>query len=290
MKLIPDKTTYQNGIALNEYIITKHNDYCAALPQISISPRSISIYSFPDVPIKSYISLAEFYSRQVYYNNFKGLIPHYFVDSISIWKLLEDNMISNFNKGIVIVMCGSNQKVKIRTVDLICKLLKTYDLGLQNVNIINNSTPMFFDLLEDKVNKLGLPTFKIDNVEDEAMIKNIDRAASCNFEVYFNHQWQKPIKGKAIQAIRLTIDEGDLFYRTHLINGGWLPWVNQGEMSGSEASYIDGFQIKYISKQYKILYRFSTLNSKLISWRSENITIPTKHYLDNFEFKMEKIE
>ena len=32
--LKPDKTTYQNGIANNEYIITKHNDYCAALPQI----------------------------------------------------------------------------------------------------------------------------------------------------------------------------------------------------------------------------------------------------------------
>ena len=287
--LKPDKTIYQNGIANNEYIITKHNDYCAALPQIQVSPYSISIYSFPDVPIKSYISLAEFYSRQVYYNNFKGLIPHYFVDAISIWKLLEDNMVSSFNKGIVVVICGSSQKAKIRAVDLVCRILKNHDLGLQNVNIVNNSNPMFFDLLEEKVNKLGLPSFKMDNVEDEPIIENIDKAAHCSFEVYFNHQWQQPIKGTPIQAIRLKVSEGELFYRTHLINGGWLPWVEQSEMSGSEASYIDGFQIKYISDKYKLLYRFSIINSKFISWKVDNIAIPTKHYLDNFDFKIEEI-
>lgn len=286
--LKPDKSYYQKGITLNEYFMINHNDSCAALAKNTISPHSIVIYSFPDVPLKSYISLAEFYSRQVYYNNFRGLVPHYFIDSIAIWQLLPENICSSFPNSkdkIIIVICGSNQKAKIRTVDLVCRILKTYNLGLNSVNLVNNSSPMFFDLLEEKINKLGLPTF----ITTEEPAKTIDEAAHCDFQVYFNSQWQSPVRGSAIQAIRIKVNEGELFYRTHLINGGWLPWVSSGEMSGSAASYIDGFQIKYISDKNKILYRFSVLNSKPISWRTTNINVPTKQYLDNFEFKIEPI-
>lgn len=285
-----DKYSYQNGITLNRFLLINHNDYngCAALPQNQIKPHNITIYSFPDVPIKSYISLSEFYSRQVYYNKLKGLVPHYFIDQISAWQLLEENQESSFSNSkdnIVIVICGSNQKAILRTVDLVCRILQTYNLGLNNIKIINNSVPMFFDLLEDKINKLGLPVFYN---EDEVIEENIDKAAHCDFQVYFNSEWQQPIVGKAIRAIRIKVSEGELSYRTHLINGNWLPWVNDGEMSGSAASYIDGFQIKYISDKYKILYRFSIINSKPISWRTTNIPIPTKKYLDSFEFKIEE--
>ena len=286
--LKPDKSYFQNGITLNEFFITNHSNNCAALSKNNMNPSNITIYSFPDVPIKSYISLAEFYSRQVYYNNFKGLIPHYLIDSIAIWQLLPENIESTFPNSknkIIIVICGDNQKAKIRTVDLACKILKTYNLGLNNINLVNNSNPMFFDLLEEKINKLGLPAF----VTAEEPAEIIDKAAHCDFQVYFNSKWQAPIRGCAIQAIRIKVTEGELYYRTHLINGGWLPWVSNGEMSGHTASYIDGFQIKYISKQNKILYKFSIINSKPISWRTTNILVPTKQFLDDFEFKIEPI-
>jgi hypothetical protein len=50
---------------------------------------------------------------------------------------------------------------------------------------------MFFDLLEEKVNKLGLPMFASieDEVKPEKTVEIIDRAAHCEYEVYFNHQW-----------------------------------------------------------------------------------------------------
>jgi len=65
---------------------------------------------------------------------------------------------------------------------------------LNSVNLINNSTPMFFDLLEEKINKLGLPTF----ITTEEPAKIIAKAAHCDFQVYFNSQWQSPVRGSAI--------------------------------------------------------------------------------------------
>lgn len=287
--LKPDKSYFHQGITLNEFIITSHNEYCAATPQKLAMPRGIIVYSFPEVPIKSYIGLAEFYSRQVFYNRFKGFIPHYFIDKVSAWQLLNLDQQSIVADKIVIAICGGSDKAKLRTIDIICNILKQYDLAFNSVKLVNNSTQMFFDLLEEKVNKLGLPMFAPieDEVKSEETVEIIDRAAHCEYEVYFNHQWQQPIQGKAIQAIRIRVSEGELFYRTHLINGGWLPWVKDGEMSGSEAAYIDGFQVKYISENNKLLYRFSIINSKPISWRSTNINVPTKKFLDNFEFKFE---
>ena len=286
MILNPDKSFYKKGITINEYFILSHNEYCAVAPQKLEVPRGILIFSLPDIPLKCFMSQAEYYSRQIYYNNFRGLIPHYCIDQIAVWNLLQLNY-QSIDNNIVIAMCGTSQKTRIRTVDLICKLLQEYNLGLNKIKIFNNDNQMFLDLLEDKINKLGLP--KMEQLINEQPVEEVEitpKAAHLDFEVYFNSQWQKPIKGQPIRAIRLIVSEGELYYRTHLINGGWQPWVKNGEMSGNAASYIDGFQIKYIGNK-KISYRFSPINSKFISWRVDNMNVPTKKYLDDFDFKIE---
>lgn len=283
--LKPDKNYYKNGITINEYLILSHNEYCAAAPTELKVPRGILIFSFPNIPLKCFMSQAEYYSRQIYYNNFKGLIPHYCIDQIAAWQLLQLDQ-KSIGDSIVIIMCGDSPKTRLRTVDLVCKLLKDYNLGLNNVKIFNNDNQLFFDLLEDKINKLGLPKMIFNIAPPVEEVEITPKAAHLDFEVYFNSQWQKPIKGCPIQAIRLIVSEGELYYRTHLINGGWLEWVKNGEMSGSAASYIDGFQIKYVGEK-TISYRFAPINSKLISWRTTNINVPTKKQLDDFDFKIE---
>lgn len=255
-----DKTYRINGLQINEFFITQHNEYCAAAPLNKVSPRSIVIYSFPSVPIKSYISLAEFYSRQVYYNNFKGLIPNYIVDNLSVWHLQE-----NISDKIIIIKCGDSIKAENK-IEILCSWLsKEYNIEIEK----------------------AAPRVEFDSVLTEEPIEIIPRAASCTFEVYFGSKWQQPIKGQPIRAIKININEGQLYYRTHLINGGWLDWVGNNEISGRLNSFIDGFQVDYKSDKYQLFYCFSTINSKLISWHSTNIGIPTKQYLDNFDFKIE---
>ena len=283
--LNPDKSYYKNGITINEYLILSHNEYCAAAPKKLERPQGIVILSLPNIPLKCFMSQAEYYSRQIYYNRFGGLIPHYCVDQIVAWNLLQLNY-QSIDNNIVIAMCGNSSKTKLRTVDLVCKLLQDYNLGFNSIKISDNDQ-LFFDLFEDRINKLGLPKMEyFITAQTEEEIEDTPKAAHLDFEVYFNSQWQKPIKGQPIRAIRLIVSEGDLYYRTHLINGGWLDWVKNGEMSGSAASYIDGFQIKYIGDK-KIFYRFSPLNSKFISWRVENMNVPTRKQLDDFDFKIE---
>lgn len=257
-----DRSYKKNGVVINEFLISSHSEYCAAAPKKIVVPRSIIIYSFPDIPIKSYISLAEFYSRQVYYNRFRGFIPNYFVDSAAAWHLLKNNL----SEKIIVVKCGASQKAEDRVKALCSMLSKQYNIEVKDV----------------------IDEIDYDTALAEEPIEITSMAAQCTFEVYVDNKWQQPIKGRPIRAIKININEGELYYRTHLINGGWLDWVGNNEISGSLSSFIDGFQIKYISNKNAIQYRFSTINSKLISWRSSNIQIPTKHYIDNFEFRIKE--
>ena len=72
--LNPDNVRRKNGLIINEFFITQHNDYCAAAPKNLLKPQNIVIYSFKNMPIKPYMSQADFYCRQIYYNNFKGFL------------------------------------------------------------------------------------------------------------------------------------------------------------------------------------------------------------------------
>ena len=304
MPLNPIKTDFLGGVLVNCFYLSEVDTKSVVPPQRRVmSPTGICVYKLPQLPINANTSLAEYYSRRNYYGDMKDFVPHFYIDNVCAWQILEigwqgwhaKNIEENRNK-LGIVICGDSKKAEENTARVIAALSKKFNLGLNAISSRFAGSENFREILARRAQITGMKIYlPIEEREELAPVRTEVTAVAAQpkpkitTSFYVGDEWQDAIKGKAIQAIKVSIDSGELFYRVHLLKGGWLSWTNNGEAAGSIGRYIDGIQVKYISDKYQLFYNFSNLNKNPIAWRTTNFTYPTGQKLDSINFKIEEI-
>ena len=121
---------------------------------------------------------------------------------------------------------------------------------------------------------------KTENPKPQFTKKKID----VFYKVFANNRWNSEIKnfedktsmgyagldGWQISGVAARLSEGQLAYRVHLKNGGWLNWIMKCNTNdwlkgcaGLKSQPIDGIQFELIGlPEYKIRYRVSTTKTK----------------------------
>lgn len=301
MPLNPNRIYTQNGIIINEFLLSQNKAKCE-LPtmRLAAAPSGICIYQMPNLPIRSNTSIAEYYTRRTYYGDMRDFVPHYYIDKFAAWKILESarqgwhgkNFVDNTNR-LGVVICGDNKRAQTNCIKLVCGLLKEFSLGLNSIHYKFTPSPEFLDDMRRRTINSSIPDFKEVLEQTQTVVKKIAVAApvipTISFEVLIDKSWKKPIKGKPIRAVKINIDQGKLQYRTHLINGGWLDWSSNGEVSGHTDTYIDGIQFEYVNDNYKLEYSFSTIDGMKANWRSTNFILPTKKQIDLLDLRIKSV-
>lgn len=259
MPLTPQSIEKYNSLKVNKYILNSKKE----------KPTSIEIKLFDELYIGSFTSLAEFMSRRCFFNEMEP--PHYFVDNISAWKLLEGGPV------ITIVICG--EKGKCNAIKLIKVLCQQFNLG------INQITLGFEDLTFVKQINSFLEIKELP-IQDLIEIPKIKIEPKISFEVYTQGKWQKPIQGYPIEAIKIRITGGGLKYRVYTRNQ-WLEWTSE-DSSGILSYPIKGFQFDYQQPDYNLAYRCHFMNSGYSQWRNASIAKPYNKIIDDFEFRIEQ--
>ena len=108
---------------------------------------------------------------------------------------------------------------------------------------------------------------------------------TLTYRVYADGKWYNEVKGlsniagrakQAISGVAVKVSEGNLHYRVHLLNGGWLPWVDGYDIeddingyAGIKGKVIDGLQVEFEGVgDYKATYRVRMQGEKrFLGWQ-----------------------
>ncbi len=89
MYLKPDKTSYLNGVKINEYLLTKHNPNKISLPSKRILPLAgVTIHNTDWIKVNAATTPAEQYTRATVNGNMGTVRVHFYVDDKCAWQNL----------------------------------------------------------------------------------------------------------------------------------------------------------------------------------------------------------
>lgn len=179
-----------------------------------------------------------------------------------------------YNDTTVFIVCVENPGLAYPAMqDLMFELGCTYAINLDG----GGSTKM---LHNGKSITTNATNRAVDNVvavylKDDMPSNGIDAI----YQVYSKNKWWSEVTNyndanddgyagverSAIQGIKISLSEGSVQYRVHLIGGGWLPWVTDDtDYAGIIGRNIDAIQIRLLGdifNKYNIKYRVSTNSS-----------------------------
>ena len=107
---------------------------------------------------------------------------------------------------------------------------------------------------------------------------------TLTYRVYADGKWYGEVKGlsniagrpkQAISGVAVTVSEGNIRYRVHLLNGEWLPWVTGYDINddingyaGIKGKVIDGLQVEFSGVgDYKATYRVRKQGADFFDWQ-----------------------
>lgn len=259
------------GFQIKQYIITA--------PSLQAAPFNIFIYQLPDLPSKFNTSLAEYYTRQQYYNNLDKFKANYYIDNISIW-----NTSPPQGKIIRIALCGTKQRTYTKAVKLIAKLAKHFSIPQEQVKM-HFTNPHFAGLLNAAMQKIEVPHIDFSHYDFLQGPAALDKEVQLDYEVYINNQWTKPIQGRPITGLKITTTSGEILYRCWS-GGGWSTWSTEPYYNSFNS--IEGFQFEANVPNYKLQFRVHFKNSNWTQWKNKPLSIPYKKPIDDIEFKLIK--
>lgn len=154
--LKPDRTYEINGVTVNEFLITRHNDHNVAVGY-NMKGNRIGVTVHNTARLDSVAETqAEQYSRATYNDNMSGVIVHFYVDEVGAWQLLPLD-ISGFhaadgngpgNRRTIAVECimdgsGSeaDRKSEENCAKLVAGLLKMFDFEIGDMYTHNHWYP-----------------------------------------------------------------------------------------------------------------------------------------------------
>ncbi|MDD6081836.1 MAG: N-acetylmuramoyl-L-alanine amidase [Oscillospiraceae bacterium] len=156
MILTADRKYVLNGVTVNEFLITDHNDNNVPIGYDMKGNRiGITVHNTPRLSEVAKTQ-AEQYARATYNNNMDGVIVHFYVDEVEAWQLLPLD-ISGFhaadgngpgNRRTIAVECimdgsGSeaDKKSEENCAKLVAGLLKMFDFGIEDLYTHNHWYP-----------------------------------------------------------------------------------------------------------------------------------------------------
>ena len=156
MILTADRKYVLNGVTVNEFLITDHNDNNVPMGYDMKGNRiGITVHNTPRLSEVAKTQ-AEQYARATYNNNMDGVIVHFYVDEVEAWQLLPLD-ISGFhaadgngpgNRRTIAVECimdgsGSeaDKKSEENCAKLVAGLLKMFDFGIEDLYTHNHWYP-----------------------------------------------------------------------------------------------------------------------------------------------------
>ena len=156
MILTADRKYVLNGVTVNEFLITEHNDNNVPIGYDMKGNRiGITVHNTPRLSEVAKTQ-AEQYARATYNNNMDGVIVHFYVDEVEAWQLLPLD-ISGFhaadgngpgNRRTIAVECimdgsGSeaDKKSEENCAKLVAGLLKMFDFGIEDLYTHNHWYP-----------------------------------------------------------------------------------------------------------------------------------------------------
>lgn len=156
MILTADRKHVLNGVTVNEFLITDHNDNRVPVGYDMKGNRiGITVHNTPRLS-KVAKTQAEQYARATYNNNMDGVIVHFYVDEVEAWQLLPLD-ISGFhaadgngpgNRRTIAVECimdgsGSeaDKKSEENCAKLVAGLLKMFDFEIGDMYTHNHWYP-----------------------------------------------------------------------------------------------------------------------------------------------------
>ena len=156
MILTADRKHVLNGVTVNEFLITDHNDNNVPIGYNMKGNRiGITVHNTPRLGEVAKTQ-AEQYARATYNNNMNGVIVHFYVDEVEAWQLLPLD-VSGFhaadgdgagNRRTIAVECimdgsGSeaDKKSEENCAKLVAGLLKMFDFGIKDLYTHNHWYP-----------------------------------------------------------------------------------------------------------------------------------------------------
>lgn len=143
-----DKSTVINGVKVNEFLLTKHNQNKISMPTVSMAGKviGVTIHNTDDLP--NVEDDAEQYTRATYNGNMKDVRVHYYVDDLCAWQNLPLDLSGwhaadgggNGNRKTIAIECIMNDKDKKHDsiaedncAKLAAYLLHKYGLSINNL-------------------------------------------------------------------------------------------------------------------------------------------------------------
>ena len=148
--LKPDTTTTMNGVAVNEYLLTKHNPNHIAMPSASMEGKiiGVTVHNTDWISVASGTTPAEQYTRATVNGNMKDVRVHYYVDNTCAWQNLPHSLSGwhaadgsgNGNRRTIAIECimssaynVTDKKSEDNCARLAAALLKKYNLDINHL-------------------------------------------------------------------------------------------------------------------------------------------------------------
>ena len=100
--------------------------------------------------------------------------------------------------------------------------------------------------------------------------------------------------GQEITDIAIKASRGQVSYRVHVKNGGWLPYVAGYDWADPKKGYAGNGKpidlVEVIATECDPLYRVSTLNGRYLPWQKENFKTGMDGYAGNLGQSIDRFQ
>ena len=243
------------------------------------TPVKIYIYELPNIIVKSNTSMGEYYLRQ----QLRGLMEPFeadlYIDKNYAWGVSPP--CHNIFK---IGTCGHNEKVIKNVYNLLINFIKKYKIPFKNIFFCGELIKFQADFAV-AAEHLGIETKKDINF-DEQLKKDV--LPKCQYQVYFNNNWQSPDSIHNITGLWIKTNVGEITFRVHFYNREWSKWQKNDTQIKSETP-IDGLQYECTSDKYKLEYQV-LLQGRRLPWKEKTLFSPYGKFIQSIDFRLIKKE
>lgn len=283
MPLIPETTEYQNNLLVKKYSLT---DKQIIKKKNRLFTKNIIIYNLNPTPIKSNTTQSEVFTRAIKYGSIKDFCPHYFIDDICAWQVLDIEESYLFkklrnNSNLAIAIIGTSERTLSNAKKIFEYLLNKYNLD-ESAIIFAKEKKSFVVPQKQKIYEVKEPI-------KEKQLNNLNSKDTIEIAAHiFDGKWSEEKIGInnlilnstknlfPISALAIKTSKGILKYRVHLIGGGWLKWITGYDLlklhsgyAGIKNSNIDAIQMQLTGiENFKVIYRIGYKN-KFSDWIKE---------------------
>ena len=115
--LKPDKIETWNGVKVNKYFLTEHNDYKIDLPVSKLlSVSAVTIHNTDMIKVNGVTTPAEQYTRATKNGNMGGVIVHFYVDHKGAWWNMPLDMVTWHSGDGINGRTGNNTSISIECI------------------------------------------------------------------------------------------------------------------------------------------------------------------------------